>query len=176
MCSRFWNRRIVRSNDFQRRSSQTLPLSKLHAYTVQRMVSGTCALAAVLIAANLYASPLLRAESPARTRLDGLRQEVKAAHAAGDSATYLGKSRELMDSLHATPSSILQVMSAQAFGGDDDAALDSFEKFVGAGQSAPEAFQSEVFARLRGSERFKTLEARMRKNEETIASSSAVLD
>ena len=81
-----------------------------------------------------------------------------------------------MEFLHATPSSILQVMSAQAFGRDDDAALDSLEKFIGAGQSAPEAFQNEVFARLRSSERFKVLEARMRKNEETIASSSAGFD
>ena len=133
-------------------------------------------LSLMLIGACVCASPADQPKSPARQRLDSLRGEARAAHASGDAASYLAKSRELMQFLNATPSSILQVMGAQAFSRDEPGALASLEKFIAAGQSSPGTFESPLFADLRKSERFKALEARMRANEEPIAKGSAVFE
>ena len=130
----------------------------------------------VLIATPLCAWPADPPKSPARERLDSLREQVRAAHTSGDAAVYLAKSREMMLFLNATPSSILQVMSAQAFSRDEDGALGSLEKFIAAGQSSPGSFESPVFADLRKSERFKVLETRMHANEEPVAKSSAAFE
>ena len=141
---------------------------------MRRIVCGI--LSVFLLTTIAWAWPADELKSPARRRLDSLREEVGAAHRAGDAATYLAKSRELREFLNSTPSSTLQVMSAQAFSHDDEGALSSLEQFIQAGQSAPGAFENAVFADLRKSERFQALEARMRKNEEAVARGSAVFE
>ena len=130
----------------------------------------------MLLASSLCASPADPLKGPAREHLDTLRDQVRAAHTSGDAAVYLAKSREMMQFLNATPSSILQVMSAQAFSHDDDGALASLEKFIAAGQSSPGSLESPVFTDLRKSDRFKALEARMRANDEPVAKSSPVFE
>jgi hypothetical protein len=134
-----------------------------------------CARLAILLAAICALAADL-AKSPARPRLDDLREKARAAHAAGDAAEYLARSRDIAQLLNSSPSSILQVMSAQAFSHDSDGALSSFEQFIDAGQSSPAAFENPVFADLRKSERFKALEARMRKNEGSVAASFTVFE
>jgi hypothetical protein len=114
--------------------------------------------------------------SPARERLDNLRAQIRAAHTAGVAEAYLGKSRELEQFLHSSPGSVLQVMSAQAFGHDEDGALDTFQQFIAMGQSDPKTLENEIFAGLRKQERFKSLEAEMRKNEQEVARSSIVFE
>jgi len=130
----------------------------------------------VVVGVLVCASAADQPKSAARSRLDALRDEVRAAHTSGDAAAYLSKSRELMQFLNATPSSVLQVMSAQAFGHDDEGALTSLERFIAAGQSSPGSLESPVFADLRKSERFKALETRMRANEEPVAKGSSVFE
>jgi hypothetical protein len=137
-------------------------------------IRGSIGTWAVLIGGLVCASAADQPKSAARSRLDALREEVRAAHTAGDPAAYLSKSRELMRFLNATPSSILQAMSAQAFSHDEDGALASLERFIAAGQSSPGSFESPVFADLRKSERFKALETRMRANEEPVQKGSSV--
>lgn len=122
---------------------------------------------------------LLRAGEPATSagqHLDDLRGKVRAAHTAGDGAAYLAGSLEIRQFLNGSPSSILQVMSAQAFNHDEAAALASFEQFIAMGQSDRKALESAVFADLRSSARFKTLAARMDENERPIAVGSTVFE
>ena len=133
-------------------------------------------LSSVVIAALLSASPEDGAKSAAQLRLDALNEQIRAAHTAGDARAYMARSRDMLEFLNASPSSILQVMSAQAFSHDDEGALASFEQFVAMGQSSPGTLESPVFADLRKSERFKALEARMHANEEPVARGSTVFE
>jgi hypothetical protein len=144
--------------------------------SVHRPIPHPIGLSILLLAAFVCASAVDAPKSPARQRLDGLREQVRAAHSSSDAAAYLAKSREMMEFLNASPTSILQVMSAQAFSRNDDGALASFERFIAGGQSSPGSFEGPVFAELRKSDRFKAAEARMRKNEEPVATSTAVFE
>ena len=110
----------------------------------------------------------------AKERLERIRGQVRAAHAANDAATYLARSREMQVLLNSSPASLLQVMSAQAFGGDLEGALRNFQRFIKMGQADDAALGGKVFSQLRTSERFRILEAEMRKNQAPIASSSQV--
>jgi hypothetical protein len=124
--------------------------------------------------------PLLRIsfgtepKSTARQRLDQTREEVRAAHAAGDAAAYLAKSKEMRDLLNGSPSSVLQVMSAEAFAGDDEAALRSFARYIAMGQSDSQVFEGKQFDALRKSDRFRGLQDQMRRNDAAIATGSEV--
>ena len=69
-------------------------------------------------------------KTTARAQLDALRDEVRAAHARGDGPAYLAESQKMRQLLNDSPNGVLQVMSAQAFAGDSDRALDSFAQFV----------------------------------------------
>lgn len=141
-----------------------------------RSIFRHAALSTAVAAGFLLAWPADEAKSPAGLRLDKLREQIRAAHASGDAAAYLAKSREMLEFLNGSPNSILQVMSAQAFSHDEDGALASLEKFIAAGQSSPGTFDGPVFADLRKSERFKALETRMHTNEEVIAKGTAVFE
>ena len=110
----------------------------------------------------------------ARQRLDQIREQVRAAHAAGDAPAYLARSREMRDLLNGSPSSVLQVMSAEAFAGDNEAALRSFERFVAMGQSDRQAFAGKQFDSMRGLERFQILLDQMQRNETAVATSAEV--
>ncbi|HET6207980.1 MAG TPA: hypothetical protein VFD98_14285 [Terracidiphilus sp.] len=130
--------------------------------------------------ALLVASPFLQTLSgtepqlTARQRLDQIREEVRAAHAAGDAAAYLAKSREMRDLLNGSPSSVLQVMGAEAFGADNEAAMKSFARYIAMGQSESQVFKGKQFDPLRTLERFRTLEKDMHRNEAPIATSAEV--
>lgn len=115
-------------------------------------------------------------ETSASQHLDDLRAKVRAAHAAGDGAAYLAGSLEIRQFLNGSPSAILQVMSAQAFHRNEAAVLDSFEQFIAMGQSDRRALENPVFADLRPSVRFKTLEERMGENDRPIAAGSTVFE
>ncbi len=114
------------------------------------------------------------AGEPARQRLDKIREQVRAAHAAKDAAAYLARSEEMQILLNSSPNSVLQVMSAQAFGGDIEGALGSFKRFIAMGQSNEAALGADTFKTMKTSERFPALEAEMRKNETPVAAGSEV--
>src|SRR5437763_16527589 len=80
-------------------------------------------LAILLAAVWLEGAPAGELKTAARQQLDNIREAVRAAHAGGDAAAYLAKSREMREFLHSSPNSVLQVMSAEAFAGDQEAAL-----------------------------------------------------
>jgi hypothetical protein len=110
----------------------------------------------------------------ARAQLDTLSNEVRAAHVRGDASSYLAGSKEMRQFLNDSPNGVLQVMSAQAFAGDSDGALDSFSQFIRMGQSNRQAFGAKPFDTLRSSPRFLALQTEMAKNDDAIAGSSAV--
>jgi hypothetical protein len=119
------------------------------------------------------AAPLgTESEPTAGQRLDHIREEVRAAHTAGDAAAYLAKSREMRDLLNVSPNSVLQVMSAEVFAGDNDAALRSFAHYIAMGQSDRRVLDGKQFDALRKLERFRTLQEEMHRNEAPIETSS----
>jgi hypothetical protein len=127
---------------------------------------------ALLLALPFLTSFGTEPTSSARQRLDRIREEVRAAHAAGDAAAYLAKSNEMRDLLNGSPNSILQVMSAEAFAGDNEAAMKSFARYIAMGQSDSQVFAGKQFDALRNSDRFRTLEEEMHRNEAAIATSA----
>ncbi len=130
-----------------------------------------------LVFALLAFFSTLSADPPkttARAQLDALSSEVRAAHARGDAPSYLAGSKEMRQFLNDSPNGVLQVMSAQAFAGDNDGALDSFAQFIRMGQSNRQVFEAKPFDALRSSPRFLALQTEMAKNADAIAASSAV--
>jgi hypothetical protein len=113
-------------------------------------------------------------KTTARAQLDTLSGEVRAAHARGDASSYLAGSEKMRQFLNDSPNGVLQVMSAQAFAGDNDGALDSFSRFVRMGQSNRQVFEAKSFDALRRSPRFVALQTEMAKNDDTIPAASAV--
>ena len=126
---------------------------------------------AVLVAgaSGFQGTETKEAKPGAGERLKAARDAIRAAHASGDAKAYLARSRELRDFLHESPTSVLQVMSAEAFAGDQEAALRSFERFIAMGQADEAVFQGKQFDELRKAEKFGALEAEMRKNNVPIA-------
>lgn len=113
-------------------------------------------------------------KATARAQLDTLSNDVRAAHARGDAQAYLAGSKEMRQFLNDSPNGVLQVMSAQAFAGDSDGALDSFSEFVRMGQSNRQVFEAKAFDTLRSSPRFLALQTEMAKNDDSIAATSPV--
>jgi hypothetical protein len=113
-------------------------------------------------------------KTAARVQLDTVRDEVRAAHARGDGPAYLAGSQKMRLLLNDSPNGVLQVMSAQAFAGDNDGALSSFAEFIRMGQSNRQVFETKPFDALRTSARFLSLQTEMAKNENAIAVSSTV--
>jgi hypothetical protein len=113
-------------------------------------------------------------KASAGERVKAIQDAIRAAHASGNSSAYLEKSRELRDFLHESPTSVLQVMSAEAFAGDREGALRSFERFIAMGQADAAVFQGKQFDELRKSEKFRTLLEEMHKNETPVARASEV--
>jgi hypothetical protein len=142
----------------------------------QRRIANTMvpAIASILVWPLLQTSFGTEPRETARQRLDKIREEVRAAHAAADAATYLAKSREMRDLLNGSPDSVLQVMSAEAFAGDSEAALRSYARYIAMGQSASQIFAGKQFDALRSSERFRTLQEQMRRNEAAVATAAEV--
>jgi hypothetical protein len=120
---------------------------------------------------SVFADP---PKTAARVQLDTLRDEVRAAHARGDGPAYLAGSQKMRALLNDSPNGVLQVMSAQAFAGDNDGALSSFAEFIRMGQSNRQAFDAKAFNTLRTSARFLSLQTEMAKNENPIAAASTV--
>jgi hypothetical protein len=108
----------------------------------------------------------------ARAQLDALRDEVRAAHTRGDGPAYVAESQKMRRLLNDSPNGVLQAMSAQAFAGDSDGALDSFAQFVRMGQSNRQVFEAKSFDALRGSPRFLALLAEMARNDDAITAAS----
>ena len=137
---------------------------------------GLPALAVLVLALLAFFSPIAAdpSKTTAHAKLDALRDEVRAAHARGDAQAYLAGSKEMRQFLNDSPNGVFQVMSAQAFAGDNDGALDSFADFVRMGQSNQQVFEAKSFDALRSSARFLALQTEMAKNDQVFAASSAV--
>ena len=116
----------------------------------------------------------MSSKASAGEQVKAIRDAIRAAHASGNSAAYLEKSRELRDFLHESPTSVLQVMSAEAFAGDQEGALRSFERFIDMGQADATVFQGKQFDEVRKSEKFRALDAEMHKNETPVATAAEV--
>jgi hypothetical protein len=102
-------------------------------------------------------APSFTAEQPAmkaKEQLRKIRAELKEEHSKGDAAAYLASAHRLSDLLNGSPSSLLQLMSAENFAGDRQAALDSFDQFVRMGQSNEEVLKLKQFELIRNDPRF----------------------
>ena len=129
----------------------------------------TLALSGVISLVWFGSSLAQQAKINANETFSALRDQVRTAHASGDGTAYVASSRKLEEFLHNSPSSLLQLMSAQTFAGDKDGALDSFESFIGMGQSDPNTLAGKPFDALRKLPRFDALQAKMAKNNDAIA-------
>jgi hypothetical protein len=131
------------------------------------------------VAISLVFAASLLADSPqnelnARDQDQKLRADMRAAHTKNDFTAYLAHAREFHALLNDSPNSVLQLMSAQAFAGDQDSALHSLEQFIGMGQSNKQVLQAAQFDSLRKSKRYPALLAEMAKNETVVAAASKV--
>jgi hypothetical protein len=149
---------------------------RVHPNAGMRLVAAALSVVVLVLSASGFQGGAAVNESvpPAGQQLKTIRDAVRVAHASGDAAAYLAKSREMRDFLHGSPNSILQAMSAEAFAGDQEAALRSFERFIAMGQSNQAVFQGKQFEELRKSEKFRILEVKMRKNDAPIARAAEV--
>ncbi len=144
------------------------------ARRIAKALSMIAVVMVVLGASGFQGADTNVSKASAGERVKVIRDAIRAAHAGGNSAAYLEKSRELRDFLHESPTSVLQVMSAEAFAGDQEAALRSFERFIAMGQADAAVFQGKQFDELRKSEKFRALDAEMHKNETPVARSAEV--
>jgi hypothetical protein len=103
-----------------------------------------------------------------------LSDEIRSAHASGNAAAYVSNSLKLEEFLNDSPPSLLQLMSAQIFAGDEDSAVQSFERFIRMGQSDKNTLKGKAFDALRKSSKFPALEAEMAKNDVAIARGTEV--
>src|SRR4051812_30580262 len=127
------------------------------------------AFAIASLAFLLIGSSISQTKPGAREQSTTLREQIRVAHANGDAAGYVAGSRKLQEFLNDTPASVLQLMSAQAFAGDEEGALGSFEQFIRMGQSSKQAFEAKPFEELRKSPRFVALETEMERNDAPIS-------
>jgi hypothetical protein len=110
----------------------------------------------------------------AKERLEQIRNEIRGAHARGDPGAYVAKSRAMQEFLNGSPTAILQLMVAEIFAGDQDAALQSLKQFIAMGQSNQQAFQGKQFDELRKVPKFQALQAEMLKNDMIIQNGTEV--
>jgi sugar lactone lactonase YvrE len=115
-----------------------------------------------------------QATNTASEEVAALRDKIRAAHASGDAAAYVATSRRLEEFLHDSPQSLLQLMSAQTFAGDEDGALQSLERFIRMGQAEESTLAAKPFDALRKSSKFLALHTEMAKNNEAIARATEV--
>jgi hypothetical protein len=124
----------------------------------------------VQLPAEKLAAP--SAITSAKDQLSHIREDMKRAHAANDAAAYLASANKMSELLNASPASLLQLASAQAFAGDDRAALDSLEAYVRMGQSNEDVLELAQFDRLRKDPRYPAIHARMLANTTAISRAS----
>ena len=129
----------------------------------------------MMIPPFLAGSSANEAQTVAHDQNQTLRNEVRAAHAGGDAQAYLKQSRKLFEFLNGSPNSILQVMSAEAFAGDEASALNSFERFIQMGQSNERVLQATQFDAIRKSPRFLSLKREMATNTKRVSRASEVI-
>jgi hypothetical protein len=142
--------------------------------TLQLLIPAVLILPIALAAQSIAQSPAIAPASPATGQLRQLQDDLKRAHAAKDSASYLADARKMSDFMNSSPDSLLQLMSAQAFAGDITAALSSFADFVDMGQSNEEVLQLPQFEQLRRDPRFAEIHARMTANTTAVSRASEV--
>lgn len=109
-----------------------------------------------------------------REEVAALREKIRAAHASGDAAAYVSTSRRLEEFLNDSPQSLLQLMSAQTFAGDEDGALRTLESFIRMGQADENTLAAKAFDALRKSSKFTALHKEMAENNEPIAQATEV--
>jgi hypothetical protein len=134
-------------------------------------------LAAVVLAPNAGGGAASAQQPlPAMEQLQRLRDDIRRAHEGGDAASYLNKSRMVHAYLNGSPQSLLQLMSAEAFAGKPDEALDSFEQFVRMGQSNEAALSAKPLEAIRVSERYRGLHAAMAANDGSISTANKLFE
>jgi len=112
-------------------------------------------------------------QSPsASEQLQQIRGNLKRTHVANDASGYLAVAKKNADFLNGSPSSLLQLMSAQAFAGDTTAALATFSQFVQMGQSDDETLKLPQSEKLRANHGFATLHLRMIANTTAVSRST----
>ena len=112
--------------------------------------------------------------STATEQFQKLQEELRQAHAAGDAAAYLGGSRRMRDFVNGSPSSILQLMSAEAFAGNTDDALLSLAQFVRMGQSNEEVLKAKQFDAMRKAPQYRKIHDAMASNSSAVSIASKV--
>jgi hypothetical protein len=112
------------------------------------------------------------ASSTPSDHLQQIRKELKRAHAANDAAGYLANAKKLTQFLNGSPTSLLQLMSAQAFAGDTDDALATYSQFVRMGQSNEDTLQLPQFEQLHKDPRFASVHAQMAANTGGLSQAS----
>jgi hypothetical protein len=103
-----------------------------------------------------------------------LQEELRSAHADHDAAAYFRSSQRMRDFLNGSPDSVLQVMSAEAFAGKWQEALQSFREFVRLGQSNEETLQAKQFAVIRADPNFVSVHSDMVANSAPVSLSTRV--
>jgi hypothetical protein len=107
--------------------------------------------------------------SAAAEQLRELWEDTRRAHDAADKAAYLSNSRLMYSFLNGSPRSILQLMSAEAFAGNQDEALARFEQFARMGQSDDAALSQKQFDAVRADARYPMIHAAMTANEGNVS-------
>ncbi|MBV8631288.1 MAG: hypothetical protein JOZ83_10215 [Silvibacterium sp.] len=105
----------------------------------------------------------------ARDQLQQIQADLRRTHTDKDAAGFLAAARKNAELLNGSPDSLLQLMSAQAFSGDITAALATFERFVGMGQSDEDTLKLPQFEKLRADPRFAAIHARMAGNTGAVS-------
>jgi hypothetical protein len=98
-------------------------------------------------------------------QLETIRQSLRQAHAAKDTAAYLHNAVMMCDFLNGSPNSILQLTLAQLFAGKNEEALQSFGQYVRMGQSNEGVLGSAQFDPLRALTQYSALHAKMIAND-----------
>ncbi len=106
-----------------------------------------------------------RGEPTAIEQFGTIRENLRQTHAAKDAAAYLRNAITFRDFLNGSPTSILQLMLAQLFAGENDEVLQSFEQYVRMGQSNEETLSSKQFDPLRAQPRYSALHVAMVAND-----------
>lgn len=103
-----------------------------------------------------------------------IQESLRHAHAANDTAAYLRASHDLLALLNGAPQSVLQLMSAQTFAGQQDDALRSFGQFVAMGQANDAVLRRPQFDALRRTPEYATVHAAMAQNARSRSVASPV--
>lgn len=115
----------------------------------------------------------LPAQAPsAKEQLQQLQTALHDAHVHNDWPSYLKNSRKLKEFTNGSPSSVLQLMSAEASAGNVDRALSEYKEYVRMGQADEDVLQLKQFDALRIDPRFAAIHQEMAANlaSQSIAS------